>query len=620
MKPKQNKKKPNKFDYRAQIKIKDQLNTVKTGVQDGIFVFTSPLTLGELAGKINKNTSELIKYFFLKGKVVTINELLTIEQIGEICLENNLDFKIEKEISAENVLENIDFNDKANELSKRPPIVTIMGHVDHGKTSLLDKIRLSSVANTEAGAITQHIGAYQIIRNGAAITFIDTPGHEAFSEMRARGANVTDIVILVVAGDDGVKPQTEEAIDHAKLANVPIIVFVNKMDKVAADPEKVMSQLSNLGLMAEEWGGDTIFLKGSASTGDGIEALLDAILTLSDVKELKANPNRLAYGTIVETHLDKGFGPVATLLVQNGTLRKGDYVVAGSTYGRIRLLQDENMQELKSAGPSKPVIIVGIEHIPSPGEKFLCIKDEKEAKNIANKIYQKKQREEQFNKLSNTGIREKIAAGELKNVNILIRADVAGSLEAIKSMINKINVDGATPVVIKATTGGITESDVRLAKTFNGLVIGFNIRPAKIVSQLASTLNVTIVCFDIIYKLKEELESTLKGVLDPIYEEQILAELDVLKIWKHSDVGTIIGVRVSSGKVSRKDKCRVIRDGTIVYSSEISSLKQQKDDAKEVSEGRECGLTIKNFSDVKEGDVIEVFKDIKKVYDEVKRG
>lgn len=616
MKTKNARRKVNHSDNRRQVIIKDQLKVVDTGIHNGVFVFSAPLTLGELAVQIKKTSSDLIKYFFLKGKIITINELLTIEQIGEICLENNLDFKIEKEISAENVLDNIDFKDEAKDLKARPPIVTIMGHVDHGKTTLLDKLRLSAVAADEAGAITQHIGAYQVAHNGALITFIDTPGHEAFSEMRARGANITDIVVLVVAADDGVKQQTKEALTHAKLANVVLIVFINKMDKPTANSEKIMQQLSDLDVTPEVWGGDTIFIEGSAHSGLGLDKLLNAILTLSEVHDWKANPNRLAYGTVVETNLDKGFGPISTVIVQNGTIRKGDYVVAGSTYGRIRLLLDEKQLELESAAPSKPVVLIGLESLPTPGEKFLCIKDEKEAKLIANQVHQKKQRAEQFKQLNSVDIRSKIASGELKNINVLLRTDVSGSLEAIKAIIEKIEVDGATIMVVKANTGGITESDIRLAQTFNAVVVAFNIRPPRYISDLASSLDVNILSFDVIYKLKEELESILKGILDPIYEEKVLGECEVLKIWKHSDVGTILGVKVASGKISRKDKCRIIRDGVVIYTSEISTLKHQKDDVKEICEGRECGLTIKNFNDVHEKDVIEVFTEVKKTYDE----
>lgn len=613
-------KKPNnrKDDNRKQVDIKKQLKSVDVGLHDGVFVFTSPLTLGELATRIKKSTAELIKYFFLKGKVVTINDLLTIEQIGEICLENNLDFKIEKEVNAENVLDNIDFEDDPKDLVKRPPVVTIMGHVDHGKTSLIDKIRSSAVASGEAGGITQHIGAYQIKRNNSYITFIDTPGHEAFSEMRARGANVTDIVVLVVAADDGVKPQTQEAIDHAKFAKVPIIVFVNKIDKSEADPDKVMSQLSEYGIVSEQWGGENIFVNGSALTGAGINELLDSITLLADIQDYKANPNRLSYGTVIEAHLDKGLGPVATVLVQNGTLKKSDYAVVGSTSGRVRLLLDENRNEVNEATASKPVIIIGMDHIPIPGDKFLCLNDEKQAKIIAQKVYEKKQREEKFKKINNN-LREQIASGELKNLNILVRADVSGSLEAIKGMIEKINVVGATISLVKASTGGITESDIRLAHTSNGLMVGFNIRPTKDILDLSQELGVTISCFNVIYKLKEELEAMLKGVLDPIYEEEIMGEFEVIKTWKHSEVGTICGGKVTKGKVSRKDKCRIIRDGVVIYTSEIASLKHQKDEVKEMSEGRECGITVKNFNDIKTGDIIEVYQEVEKTYDEVKK-
>lgn len=600
-----------KNDSRVQVSIKDQLKKVDIGVHDGVFIFTDPLTLGELAKKINKNASDIIKFFFLKGKVLTINDVLSIEQIGEICLENNLDFKIEKNISAENILENISFNDDKKDLKPRPPVVTIMGHVDHGKTTLLDRIRKSSIASSEAGGITQHIGAYQIQRNKHTITFIDTPGHEAFSEMRARGANITDIVILVVAADDGIKPQTEEAIAHAKHANVPIIVFVNKIDKEGSNVDKIMSQLADQDLLVEEWGGSTLMIKGSALIGDGIDNLLDAIILTAEMLELKANNNRLAYGTVIESHLDKGFGPVATVLIQNGTLQKTDYIVVGSTYGRIRLLLDDRKNEVNHATPSCPVLVVGLEDVPQSGEKFLALRDEKEAKNIATKVRQKKIKEEQFKQV-NSNIRERIASGELKNVNIIVRADVHGSSEAIKGMIDKLVVDGANLTVIKLSIGSISESDVRLAQASNAIIIGFNVRASRNITELANSVNVTINYFDIIYKLKEELISILKGSLDPIYEEKTIGEFLVLKTWRHSDVGTIAGGKVIFGKVTRKSKCRVIRDGIILYKSEVSSLKHQKDEIKECVEGKECGMVIKNFNDIKQGDIIELFEEIKK--------
>ncbi len=609
-------KKPKKNDTRTNINFKEHLKSVDVGVKDGVFVFTSPLTVGEFAKKINKSTAEILKYFFLKGVVLNINDVLQVEQIGELCLENNLDFKIEKEINAENVLDNISFDHNSKDNIKRPPVVTIMGHVDHGKTTLLDKIRLSQITSTEAGGITQHIGAYQITKNNNPITFIDTPGHEAFSEMRARGANITDIVVLVVAADDGVKLQTEEAIDHAKAANVPIIVFVNKMDKDTANPDKVISQLSEKDLVCEEWGGDTIFVKGSAYTGQGIDELLEAIITLSDVMELKANPNQLAYGTIIEAFLDKGYGPVATILIQNGTLTKGDFLVAGSSFGRVRTIKDENKNILESASLSKPVIISGFETVPIAGNKFLCVKNEKDAKQLAEKIRQKQLKEENMLKNKLSSVREKIASGELKNLNVIIKADVQGSLEAIKGTINKINIEGATVTIIRAAIGQITESDIRLAQTSEAIIISFNIKANKAISELATNSNVLIYFFDIIYKLKDEIENLLKGVLDPIYEEEVIGELEVLQLWHHSSVGTIAGCNVRSGKVNRNAKCRVIRDDVVVYNSEISSLKHNKDQASEVVEGKECGITVKNYNDIKQGDIIEVYKIVEKKYGE----
>lgn len=612
MKGSKNNKFNKKHDNRAQVVIKEQLKKVDIGIHNGVFVFTDPLTLGELAKKINKNPSDLITYFFKKGTILTINDLLTIEQIGEICLENNLDFKIEKNISAENILDNISFDDDEKSLAKRPPVVTIMGHVDHGKTTLLDKIRKSSIVTSEAGGITQHIGAYQIKKDDNYITFIDTPGHEAFSQMRARGANVTDIVILVVAADDGIKPQTEEAIAHAKQAKVPIIVFVNKIDKDDANIDKIMSQLADHDLVVEEWGGNITMIKGSALTGSGINELIDAIILTAELLDLKANPNRLAYGTVIEANLDKGFGPVATVLVQNGTIQKTDYIVAGSTYGRIRLLLNDNKQEIVNATPSTPAMIIGLDNVPSAGEKFLALRDEKEAKNIANKVRQKKIREEQFRQI-NSNIREKIASGEIKNVNVIIRTDVHGSNEAIRGMIDKLVVDGANLTVIKSNIGEITESDVRLAQTSNAMIIGFNVKASRNITELANNVGIMISFFDVIYKLKEELISILKGCLDPIYEEKDIGEFLVLKTWRHSEIGTIAGGKVTFGKVTRKAKCRVIRDGIVLYKSEISSLRHERDDIKECLEGKECGMVVKNFNDIKENDIIQIFEEIQKI-------
>ena len=475
--------KNNKKEQRQSIDINKQIKIVDVGVKNGVFIFTSPLSVEELAKKLGKPAGEIIKFFFLKGEIISLNSVLNEEQIGEICLEYGYDFQIEKEVSAENVLDNIIFDDNPNDLQLRPAIVTIMGHVDHGKTTLLDVIRESSITANEAGGITQHIGAYQVEKNHKKITFIDTPGHEVFAEMRARGANITDIVVLVVAADDGIKSQTQEAIDHAKAAGVEIIVFINKMDKPGANYEKVMSQLSEQDIVAEEWGGNHIFIKGSALLKQGIDELLEAIQLLADVKQYKANPNRFAYGTVIESNLDKGYGPVATVLVQNGTMKKSDYIVAGQSYGKIRMMFDSNGHEIQSATPATPVKIAGLESVPIAGDKFLVLDNEKQARELANKIKQKNSRLEWNNK--NSTLRQQIEDGVVKNLKIILKTDVHGSLEAIKSMISKINIENAHVDIVRSAIGGITETDVRLAQTSQAIIIGFNIRPTRLVKDLS---------------------------------------------------------------------------------------------------------------------------------------
>ncbi len=603
--------KKNKNDTRETIKIEDQIKTVNVGVQDGVFVFTSPLSVSELAPKLKKNTNEIIKFFFMKGIMVTLNTVLNEEQIGELCLEYNLDFKIEKEINEENLLDNIKFDDDESQLTIRPPIVTIMGHVDHGKTTLLDAIRKSNVTSGEAGGITQNIGAYQVELENRKITFIDTPGHEAFSEMRARGANVTDIVVLVVAADDGIKVQTQEAIDHAKAAGVEIIVFVNKMDKPGANPEKVISQLSEYDIVSEEWGGNTIFVQGSALQKTGINELLHAILLISDIHQFKANSNRLAFGTVIEANLDKGYGPVATVLIQNGTLKKGDMAIVGQTYGKVRLMFDDNGNEIEVAEPSCPVKIAGLEDVPGAGDKFLVLNDERKVKEIANQIKIKNSHLE-FNKTNNNDSNN-------KQLNIIIKADVQGMLEAIKSMITKIDVEGANIIVVRSAVGGITETDVRLAQASKAMIIGFNIRPNRIIKDLTDQTKVEVRTYDIIYKLKEDLESLLMGKLDPVIVEEINGEAQVQKIWKHSEIGTICGCLVTDGKIKRNSKARVIRDGVVIYTSEIATLQHGQKPITEAVAGNECGLTIKNFNDIKENDVIESYNLIEKSHIEVNK-
>ncbi|RJS92797.1 translation initiation factor IF-2 [Ureaplasma urealyticum] len=606
-----------KKDNRIAIDVKKHIKKVDVGVFDGTFVFTSPLSISELAPKLNKSPNEIIMRYFKKGVVYNLNTILDEEQIGELCLEYDLDFKIEKNVNTENLLDNIYFDDLEIDLVARAPIVTIMGHVDHGKTTLLDTIRKSSITASEAGGITQHIGAYQIIKDNRAITFIDTPGHEAFTEMRARGANLTDIVILVVAADDGIKMQTEEAIDHAKAANVPIIVFVNKMDKYEANPEKVLNQLSAKEIVAEELGGDVVFVKGSALKNEGISELLDSILLIAELNNYKANPNRLAYGTTIEANLDKGHGPLATLLVQNGTLRKGDYLVVGSTYGKIRNMFDEYDNEIEIALPSKPVKVSGFEEVPTAGDKFLALADEKQARAIANDVKQKKMRLERA-MLQSSDIRTKIANGELKNINLIIKADVQGSLEALKGIFSSINIEGVTTTLIRSAIGTISESDVRLAQTSDAIIIGFNVRASRIIKDLADSVGVQIMNYDIIYKFKEDLELWMKGTLDPIIIEEVIGEAKVLKLFKHSQVGTICGCRVINGKIKRNALVRVLRDGIVIYNSKIATLQHNKDSVNEVIADKECGLTIANFNDIKENDIIEVYIKVEKKHDEVK--
>lgn len=602
--------KNNKKEQRQSIDINKQIKTVDVGVKNGVFIFTSPLLVEELAKKLGKPAGEIIKFFFLKGEIISLNSVLNEEQIGEICLEYGYDFQIEKEVSAENVLDNIIFDDNPNDLQLRPAIVTIMGHVDHGKTTLLDVIRESSITANEAGGITQHIGAYQVEKNHKKITFIDTPGHEVFAEMRARGANITDIVVLVVAADDGIKSQTQEAIDHAKAAGVEIIVFINKMDKPGANYEKVMSQLSEQDIVAEEWGGNHIFIKGSALLKQGIDELLEAIQLLADVKQYKANPNRFAYGTVIESNLDKGYGPVATVLVQNGTMKKSDYIVAGQSYGKIRMMFDSNGHEIQSATPATPVKIAGLESVPIAGDKFLVLDNEKQARELANKIKQKNSRLEWNNK--NSTLRQQIEDGVVKNLKIILKTDVHGSLEAIKSMISKINIENANVDIVRSAIGGITETDVRLAQTSQAIIIGFNIRPTRLVKDLSEQEKIEIKTYDVIYKLKEDLEIMMMGKLDPIITEEEIGEAKVQKIWKHSEIGTICGCIVNSGKIKRGAKVRVVRDGVIIYNSEISTLQHGKNQASEILAGNECGLTIKNFNDVKENDILEAYVIVEK--------
>ncbi|ATG97455.1 translation initiation factor IF-2 [Mesoplasma lactucae] len=593
--------------------IKNKLKEEKTtGLVDGVFVYTGPLTIAEFANKINKPVTEIVKYFFKKGMMLNQNFILNEDQIGELALEYGYDFKKENSVTKENLLETFEVEDTPESLVERAPIVTIMGHVDHGKTTLLDALRHTNVTKGEAGGITQAIGAYQAIapRSKKKITFIDTPGHEAFTEMRSRGANATDIIILVVAADDGVMPQTEEAIDHAKNAGVPIIVFINKMDKPDANPDRVKSELMERGIVTEEWGGDIPFIEGSARENIGLDDLLDTILLVAEVEDLKANPNKFASGVVIEAHLDKARGPVASILVQQGTLRLRDILVAGGTHGTIRDIRDDKNKAITQAGPSTPVQIVGLNEVPQPGDKFLVLNDEKIARDIAEAQAQKIARDAmQGSKIVTLdSIKSQIEEGDLKNLNIIVKADTQGSVEALKSSLMKLEIPGVTIDIIRSGVGAITNTDVTLAQTANALLYGFNVRPSSEVRQLIDERGVDLRLHNIIYKVIEELEQAAKGLLDPEMVEKIEGDAEVRATFKHSAVGTIAGCQIIDGTIHRKDKVRLIRNGVVIYDGEIAGLKHEKDDIKEAKKGAECGITIKNFNDIKVGDVIEAYK------------
>ncbi|MUK89873.1 translation initiation factor IF-2 [Ornithinibacillus sp. L9] len=570
--------------------------------------YSGTLTVSELAEKLNKEASEIIKKLMFLGVMATKNQDLDDDAIELICSE--FDVEVEKEI----VLEDTDFDkyveedDEAN-LQERPSVVTIMGHVDHGKTTLLDAIRHTKVTEGEAGGITQHIGAYQIENEGKKITFLDTPGHAAFTSMRSRGAQVTDIAILVVAADDGVMPQTVEAINHAKAAEVPIIVAVNKIDKEGANPDRVMQELTEYELIPEDWGGETIFVQLSALQNQGIDDLLEMILLVSEVEELKANPNKNAFGTVIEAELDKGRGSVATLLVQNGTLHVGDSIVVGNTFGRVRAMVNDLGQRVKEAGPSTPVEITGLNDVPQAGDQFLVFDDEKKARQIGEARQQKQIQENrgEQTKVSLDDLFEQIKQGEMKEINVILKADVQGSVEALASSLQKIEVEGVKIKIIHTGVGAITESDIILASASNAIVIGFNVRPDANAKKAADSENVDVRLHRVIYKAIEEIEAAMKGLLDPEFEEKVIGQAEVRETFKVSRIGTIAGSYVTEGKITRDAGIRLIRNGVVQFEGEIDALKRFKDDVKEVATNYECGITIKNFNDIKEGDIIEAF-------------
>jgi translation initiation factor IF-2 len=570
--------------------------------------FTDSLSVGELASKLGKEPSEIIKKLLLLGTMATINQELDKDSIELIAGEYGVE--VEEEIVFEKTeFEKYEEVDREEDLKIRPAVVTIMGHVDHGKTTLLDSIRHTKVTEGEAGGITQHIGAYQIVANDQKITFLDTPGHAAFTTMRARGAQVTDITILVVAADDGVMPQTIEAINHAKAAEVPIIVAVNKIDKPTANPDRVMQELTEHGLVPEAWGGDTIFVPVSALTGQGLDELLEMIILVTEVEELKANPNRRATGTVIEAQLDKGRGSVATLLVQNGTLRVGDPIVVGNTFGRVRAMVNDIGRRVKEAGPSTPVEVTGLNDVPLAGDQFMVFEDEKQARQVGEARAQKQldaQRSE-GSKLSLEDLFEQIKQGEIKDINLIVKADVQGSVEALAAALQKIDVEGVRVKIIHTGVGAITESDIILAAASNAIVIGFNVRPDNGAKKTADVEEVDIRLHRIIYKVIEEIESAMKGMLDPEFEEKVIGQVEVRTTFKVSKIGTIAGAYVTEGKITRDSGIRLIRDGIVIFEGEIDTLKRFKDDVKEVARNYECGITIKNYNDVKEGDIIEAY-------------
>ncbi len=584
---------------------KNELNKVNGGV----FVYTGDITVSQLSKELNIPATSIIRFLFMQGKMVTLNQNLDDELIGEICLEFGYDFKKEKVVSEEN-FEDIEIVDDPSSLKERSPIVTIMGHVDHGKTTLIDTIRNSNIVDTEAGAITQAIGAYQKEIKGKKITFIDTPGHEAFTAMRSRGASVTDIVIIVVAADDGVMPQTKEAIDHARAAKVPIIIAINKIDKPGANVERVKQELMELDIIPEEYGGKNIFCEISAKKNIGIDNLLENILLLAEMLELKANPNRYALGTVLEARLDKGEGAKATLLVQNGTLNAGDFVVVGAAYGRVRKMTNEHRAELKSAGPSTPVAIIGLTEVPVAGDKFMAFPTEKQAREIAEKRKLAKTIDERNSSGGGTleDLYNRIHEGEIQEINCIIKADNQGSAEAVKGALLNLQVEGVKINVLRSTAGAITETDVLLASTSNAIIFGFNIRPDAKIRAKAEEAKVDIRLHTIIYHLTEEVEAAMKGLLKPTYKEHITGQAEIRKVIVASKIGKIAGCMVTNGVIKRDSLCRLMRDGVVIYEGKLNSLKRFQNDAKEVAENYECGLTIENFNDIKEGDIVEGYE------------
>lgn len=611
-KKKKTAKPTNKNDFKEKrkemYKHKEKLKSNIAASEDDVVLYKDNMTVAQLADSLGVPAAQVIKKLMTLGMMMAINASLDFDTAEIIVSDYNKTLKKESTMDEVN-FEELEITDKEEDLKERPPVVTIMGHVDHGKTTLLDTIRKTSVAEGEAGGITQAIGAYQIDYKGKKITFIDTPGHAAFTEMRARGAKVTDIVIIIVAADDGVMPQTKEAIDHAKAAKVPIIVAVNKIDKPDANVERVLTEMSNNGIQPEAWGGDVMFVNISAKTGEGIDDLLERILLISEIEQLKANPDRYATGTVIESKIDKLSGVITNLLIENGTLRLGDPIVVGTISGRVRTLKNDRGENLVKASPSMPVSITGLSESPSAGDKFMAFENEKKAKKVAEerKIIAKEKENKPKSKISLDDLFNRKEAGE-KEINIILKADVKGSEEAVKNSLLKLDVEGIKINVIRSGIGNITESDVILAEASDAIIIGFNIRPEHKIVEIAKDKGIDIRLYDIIYKVVEEMEAALKGKLEPEYKEEVTGTAEVRKLFKFSKVGTIAGSYVTSGVIKRGSKVRVIRDGIVVNDSIIASLAREKDQAKEVKQGLECGITIENFNDIKENDILETYE------------
>ena len=613
MKPKQISKKISHDDTKylkekkEMYKHKEKLSSNKNVIDSNVIIYKNQMTVKDLADELNINSMEIIKKLFDLGMIVNINQSLDFETAELVVVDYNKELKKEETTDIVN-FEEYEIIDDEKDLEPRPPVVTIMGHVDHGKTSLLDAIRNTHVVDKEAGGITQSIGAYQVKVHDKLITFIDTPGHEAFTAMRARGASVTDIVIIIVSAVDGIKPQTIEAIDHAKAANVPIIVAINKMDLPGVNPDRVLQELTEYGLTPESWGGDTLVNKISAKTKEGIDELLDNILLLADLKNLKANKNRYATGTVIESRLDKNIGAVCSMLIQNGTLRLGDPIVAGNFYGKVRTLKNDRGENILSALPSTPVEVTGLTDLPVAGDKFMAFETEKEARKVSDeRILRHKEANTNRNGMTLDDLFSKVKDGA-KKINIVLKTDVKGSEEAIKVSLQKLNIDGVSIDVIRSGVGTITESDIVLASASNALIYGFNVRPSNKTMDVAKQYGVEIRLHNIIYKMLEELEQAILGMLDPEYEEKVTGQAEVRQIFKFSKVGVIAGSHVTDGIIKNNSKVRLIRDGIVTYDGKIASLQREKDKVNEVKKGLDCGITLENFIDIKENDILETYE------------